>query len=185
MLRGVRDPHDGHNVVFHEFAHHLDGIDGDVDGTPPLESRQQYRTWDRVLVHEYRWLVREAGAGAATLLDHYGATNEAEFFAVATECFFECGPQLRERHPELYEILRGFYRQDTAARDKPPAAALPPRRTPTSARRNKATRKAGGGVKPQTAHGAGCRQGRRGKTGIRLLVGVHVADDTVGRREAS
>ena len=52
--------------------------------------------------------------GEPTLMDYYGATNEAEFFAVATECFFECGPRMREQHPELYAILRGFYRQDTA-----------------------------------------------------------------------
>jgi Mlc titration factor MtfA (ptsG expression regulator) len=114
VLHGVRHPHDGNNVVFHEFAHHLDGIDGEVDGTPPLESREQYRTWDQVFAQEYRRHVKAADAGAPTLLDYYGATNEAEFFAVATECFFECGNALRDDHPRLYEILRGFYRQDTA-----------------------------------------------------------------------
>jgi MtfA peptidase len=115
VLAGVKDPHDGHNVVFHEFAHHLDGIDGDVDGTPPLESREQYRTWDRVFEQEYHRLVKAARAGEPSLLDCYGAENEAEFFAVATECFFECGRQLKDEHPDLYDILRGFYRQDTAA----------------------------------------------------------------------
>jgi len=49
-----------------------------------------------------------------TLLDHYGATNQAEFFAVATECFFEQPRKMRQRHAELYEVLSGFYRQDPA-----------------------------------------------------------------------
>ncbi len=115
VLEGVADPHDGNNVVFHEFAHHLDDIDEGVDGTPPLESREQYRTWDEVVDREYRRLVKASREGKPTLLDYYGATDHAEFFAVATECFFECGAQLREEHAELYEVLRGFYRQDTAA----------------------------------------------------------------------
>ena len=46
------------------------------------------------------------------MLDQYGATNPAEFFAVATECFFEKPTQLRKKHPELYEELREYYRQD-------------------------------------------------------------------------
>jgi MtfA peptidase len=125
VLDGVRDPHDGHNVVFHEFAHHLDDIEGGVDGTPPLENRQQYRIWDKVLEREYRRLVKAARTGAPSLFDYYGATNEGEFFAVATECFFECGKAMHDEHPELYEILRGFYRQDTAAW---PAGATPPTR---------------------------------------------------------
>jgi MtfA peptidase len=115
VLDGARDPHDGQNVVFHEFAHHLDDIEGGVDGTPPLESRQQYRIWDQVLQREYRRLVKAARIGAPSLFDYYGATNEGEFFAVATECFFERGKAMHDEHPELYEILRGFYRQDTAA----------------------------------------------------------------------
>lgn len=114
VLDGVRDPHDGQNVAFHEFAHHLDDIDGGVDGTPPLESRQQYRIWDRVVSREFRQLVRAAHTGSPSLLDYYGATDEGEFFAVATECFFERGQAMRAEHPDLYQILRGFYRQDTA-----------------------------------------------------------------------
>ncbi len=115
VLAGAANPHDGRNVVFHEFAHHLDGIDGDTDGTPPLESREQYRRWDDVFFREFRQLVQAAKEGGPTLLDYYGATNEAEFFAVASECYFECGGELRTRHPELYDILYGFYRLDTAA----------------------------------------------------------------------
>jgi hypothetical protein len=114
VLRGVKRPHDGQNVAFHEFAHHLDDIDGGTDGTPPLDSRAQYRRWDQVLGEEYGRHVAAARAGEPTLLDYYGAKNEAEFFAVATECFFECGKALRDEHPHLYEILLGFYHQDTA-----------------------------------------------------------------------
>jgi MtfA peptidase len=114
VLEGVKRPHDGYNIAFHEFAHHLDDIEGGTDGTPPLESREQYRTWDRVIEQEFQRLVKAAREGEPTLMDYYGATNEAEFFAVATECFFECGPRMREQHPELYAILQEFYRQDTA-----------------------------------------------------------------------
>jgi hypothetical protein len=50
------------------------------------------------------------------LLDTYGTTNEAEFFAVTTECFFDRPVELRDRHPSLYELLCQYYRQDTARR---------------------------------------------------------------------
>ena len=65
---------------------------------------------------EYERLREEAAEGRADVLDGYGATDEAEFFAVATECFFEKPVPLRERHPRLYDVLRRYYRQDTAAR---------------------------------------------------------------------
>lgn len=104
----------GGNLVFHEFAHHLDDLDGYMDGTPPLE-RHQERRWERVVEREYERLVRASEQGRATLLNQYGATNRAEFFAVATECFFERPIALKRRHPELYDILRDFYRQDPAS----------------------------------------------------------------------
>lgn len=110
----TRDPADGGNLVFHEFAHHLDDIDGEMDGMPPLESGRQERHWDDVVTREYNRLVRSSSRGEATLLDQYGAANRAEFFAVATECFFERPIALRQRHRELYDVLRGFYRQDPA-----------------------------------------------------------------------
>ena len=104
----------GGNLVFHEFAHHLDDIDGEMDGTPPLESGAQERRWDDVVTREYNRLVRSSARGEVALLDEYGATDRAEFFAVATECFFERPIALSQRHPELYEVLRDFYRQDPA-----------------------------------------------------------------------
>lgn len=104
---------DGGNLVFHEFAHHLDDLDGGMDGTPPLERDQEER-WDRVVDEEYHRLVRASRQGRATLLNQYGASNRAEFFAVATEYFFERPIALREQHQELYQILSDFYRQDPA-----------------------------------------------------------------------
>lgn len=103
----------GGNLVFHEFAHHLDDLDGDMDGTPPLE-RGQIRRWERVVDEEYHRLVRASRQGRATLLNQYGASSRAEFFAVATECFFERPVALEKRQPKLYAILRDFYRQDPA-----------------------------------------------------------------------
>jgi MtfA peptidase len=124
VIRGARTFDDGDNVVFHEFAHQLDFEDHAVDGTPLLESRQ-YVSWARVLGGEYEALRRAANDATATLIDQYGATNPAEFFAVVTELFFERPAALRERHPALYEELRKFYQQDPATwrnRDLDPPA---------------------------------------------------------------
>jgi Mlc titration factor MtfA (ptsG expression regulator) len=108
--------HRGHNVVFHEFAHQLDMLDGVINGTPPLENAEASRRWQEVMTGEFERLARAADRGRATLLDSYGATDEAEFFAVATECFFEQPIELSKRHPELYELLCGYYKQDPAKR---------------------------------------------------------------------
>lgn len=112
VLRGASDIRDGHNVVLHEFAHQLDQADGDADGAPILARRGQYVAWARVLGTEYEQLRRDAKAHRKTVLDTYGATQPAEFFAVATECFFEKPAQLKRKHPALYEELREYYRQD-------------------------------------------------------------------------
>ncbi len=109
---GAADIHDGHNVVLHEFAHQLDVEDGSADGAPILEHRSRYVAWARVLGAEYEQLRRDAQRGRTSVLDDYGATNPAEFFAVATECFFEKPIPMKQKHPELYEQLKGYYRQD-------------------------------------------------------------------------
>jgi Mlc titration factor MtfA (ptsG expression regulator) len=111
-----RHPEEGHNVVYHEFAHQLDMLDGLIDGTPPLETPAAYRKWREVMTAEYQDLVRKSEQGRATLLDQYGTTNEGEFFAVATECFFNRPVPLRRGHPRLYDLLREYYHQDPAAR---------------------------------------------------------------------
>jgi hypothetical protein len=71
--------------------------------------------WARVLGHDFDQLVQDSEQQHRTLIDEYGATNPAEFFAVVTETFFEKPVQLRAQYPELYEQLREFYRQDPAA----------------------------------------------------------------------
>jgi len=112
---GAADPDDGHNLVLHEFAHQLDFEDGSTDGTPVLESGAQIRVWAEVFGEELEALRRAADDGEPTVLDPYGAEDPAEFFAVATETFFERAAELEQRHPRLYEQLRRFYRQDPAA----------------------------------------------------------------------
>ncbi|MDB4882907.1 MAG: hypothetical protein JWL95_1673 [Gemmatimonadetes bacterium] len=122
-LSGARDIRDGENVVFHEFAHQLDFESGDVNGTPLLGSNARYASWARVLGAEYEELRRTSDEGKKSLLDTYGAESPAEFFAVATEAFFERAVKLRETHAALYDELREFYRQDPAEWTESPTGA--------------------------------------------------------------
>ena len=115
VLAGARDIHDGHNVVLHEFAHQLDEEGGAANGAPHLELKSQYIAWARVLSAEFLQLNRDVHNGHKTVMDEYGATNPAEFFAVATETFFEKPIQLRKKHLALYDELKLFYQQDPAA----------------------------------------------------------------------
>ena len=110
----ARDVSGGHNVVLHEFAHQLDQEDGAGDGTPILESRGSYAAWARVLDEDFLQLRDKVRHHDRDVIDAYGATNEAEFFAVATEAFFDNGQALKRRHPELYEQLSGYYKLDPA-----------------------------------------------------------------------
>lgn len=110
---GASDPDDGYNVVLHEFAHQLDMMSGAPDGVPVLPERER-PAWAATIDREYEQLVREAERGADGVLDHYGATDRAEFFAVATEAFFERAHRLERERPRLYAALRQFYRQDPA-----------------------------------------------------------------------
>jgi len=112
VLRGARNFVDGQNVVLHEFSHQLDSEDGSTDGAPLLAGESSYRSWAKALSSEYRVLQRKARRGGRSLMDHYGATNPAEFFAVATETFFEKPHGMADRHAELFEVLRGYYRVD-------------------------------------------------------------------------
>ena len=116
VLRDGQRPQDGDNLVYHEFAHKLDMLDGSADGTPPLSSRAELSSWARACESAFLALKKKSERGAPTLLDSYGATNEAEFFAVATEHFFDRPRSLRQHLPELYAVLAAFYRQDPAAR---------------------------------------------------------------------
>jgi Mlc titration factor MtfA (ptsG expression regulator) len=109
VLRGGADVNDGHTVVYHEFAHQLDGQATGMDGAPPLPSRSRYIAWARVLGEEFKNLRRDLMMRQPTEIRAYGATNPAEFFAVATETYFERSDALRARHPELYDQLKQFY----------------------------------------------------------------------------
>ncbi len=113
--QGAADPGDGKNLVLHEFAHQLDFENPLADGTPALETRGAYATWARVMSAELEALRNADDAGLPTVLDGYGATNPAEFFAVATEAFFERPRALRARHGALFNELNKFYRQDPTA----------------------------------------------------------------------
>ena len=109
---GARNIQDGRNVVFHEFAHQLDQEDGDADGAPILESRSCYRSWAAVLGEEYQRLCSKTLGRRRSMLNKYGATNPAEFFAVATEAFFEKPRQMHKKAPDLYEELKSYYHLD-------------------------------------------------------------------------
>ncbi len=116
VLTGAADPHDGWNVVIHEFAHQLDSETGLTDGTPALPNRERQARWSRVMQAQFDALVAAVGRGEEdTFLDPYGASDPVEFFAVVTEAFFEQGAELRAHHPALYEELLAFYRVDTSA----------------------------------------------------------------------
>jgi MtfA peptidase len=125
VRRSGRHPEVGHNVVYHEFAHKLDMLDGAVDGVPPLRDKAEYERWNRVCQAEYQRLRELSDAGREGVLDPYGSTDEAEFFAVVTEAFFDAPSDLAEEHPALYEVLSAFYRQDTAARQRRALARAP------------------------------------------------------------
>jgi hypothetical protein len=113
VASGARFPQRGHNVVFHEFAHQLDMLDGTVDGTPPLDDPEALQRWIAVCTAAYSAV--RAGNGSPVLRD-YAGVNPGEFFAVATEVFF-CRPlELRTHERALYDELAGFYGQDPAAR---------------------------------------------------------------------
>jgi MtfA peptidase len=118
VLHGARHPEQGHNVVYHEFAHKLDMLDGAADGTPILADRAQFAEWVAVCSQEFLRLRSLAEKGHKTFLDAYGATDEAEFFAVATEEFFDRPLALQKHVPDLYRVLSSYYRQDPAERAK-------------------------------------------------------------------
>ena len=103
---------DGHNVILHEFAHQLDQEDGRAEGVPILARALDYGMWKQVMSAEYLQLCDRVENGQKTILDSYGATSPAEFFAVATETFFEKPNQLHQKHPSLYELLQRYYRLD-------------------------------------------------------------------------
>ncbi len=102
---------DGRNLVLHEFAHQLDMGDGAANGTPLLRDREMAVRWNAVMTEAYRGL-KEGSANSGEVLDRYGAEDESEFFAVATEAFFELPAEVARQHPRLYALLKDYYRLD-------------------------------------------------------------------------
>jgi MtfA peptidase len=112
VKHGAADPSDAKNVVLHEFAHQLDYENNAADGVPGLATREQQLAWSEVMRSEFASLRVADESGIPTLLDTYGATDPAEFFAVSVEAFFERPWALRGRHPKLYAELRRYFNQD-------------------------------------------------------------------------
>ena len=115
VQRGGEDEKDGRNVVIHEFAHQLDQENRHADGLPELENRQAIGNWAHAFSGAYEDFCKDLDAGRKTVMDPYGATNPAEFFAVATETFFEKAKKLQKDYPNLYEQLVKFYGLDPRA----------------------------------------------------------------------
>jgi Mlc titration factor MtfA (ptsG expression regulator) len=129
VRHGAADWTDGHNVVLHEFAHQLDSESGRANGAPYLGNPASYREWSEVLSRDYQNLRMHAMYRMDTVMDPYGATNPAEFFAVATETFYEKPYQMAEHHPALYAEFLKYYRVDPREWMTPPA---PPPAPPAS-----------------------------------------------------
>jgi hypothetical protein len=111
-LAGAAQPNDGHNLVIHEFAHQLDQENGVANGAPILGKDQDYKTWSDVFNRQFSLLQQQVSLGQVSLFDKYGATNPAEFFAVASEVFFEKAKQLSIQYPLLYRQMSAYYRVD-------------------------------------------------------------------------
>jgi len=112
VLQGARNFVDGSNVVLHEFTHQLDSETGSADGAPLLVGESSYRSWAGALSAEFEELQRDVRIGRRSFMDHYGATNPAEFFAVATETFFEKPGSMAGQHQDLFNVLKSYYRVD-------------------------------------------------------------------------
>lgn len=107
----------GYNVVIHEFAHKIDMLNGDAEGFPPLHAGMSRDAWSRAFGAAYEDMRACLARGEHTLIDPYAAENPSEFFAVASETFFEEPLHMRASYPMVYEQLSRFYRQDPASRE--------------------------------------------------------------------
>ena len=115
VLQGAINAGDGYNVVLHEFAHKLDEESGRTNGQPILHAAGHYQEWAEVLGREYRSFADRVSRRKNKVIDEYGLTSPAEFFAVATESFFEKATAMQRRLPDLYEQLKKFYAVDPAS----------------------------------------------------------------------
>lgn len=109
VKRGAFDAEDGSNLVLHEFAHQLDALDGEMNGAPLFDSKEQRDRWMEVIKHEYHALQQAVQSGLPHIINPYGGTNLAEFFACSTESYFERFDDLREERSDLWEVLYEYY----------------------------------------------------------------------------
>ena len=114
-IHGSLNTNDGHNVILHEFAHKLDEQSGDMNGLPVLRKDAHYSEWAKVLNDEFTDLQQRAERRKNSVLDVYGTVSAPEFFAVATESFFEKSKQMKNKLPDLYEQLSRYYNIDPAS----------------------------------------------------------------------
>jgi len=112
--QGAINEEDGHNVVFHEFAHQIDDLSGHTDGAPNLSRDQSFADWKHVFNAAYQAHVQHVQAGHKTVFDAYGAEGHEEFFAVAVEVFFEKPIALKHKEPAVYEQLAMLFQLDPA-----------------------------------------------------------------------
>tara|TARA_R110000868_G_scaffold26220_14_gene101301 strand:+ start:541 stop:1350 length:810 start_codon:yes stop_codon:yes gene_type:complete len=113
--QGALDDMDGHNVVFHEFAHQLDDLSGHTDGVPVLDKQQSFAEWERVFVAAFKAHSSRVESGHPSVFDAYGATGPEEFFAVAVETFFERPADLQREAPDVYRQLERLFRLDPSS----------------------------------------------------------------------
>jgi MtfA peptidase len=112
IVEDREDPDTDLNVILHEFAHQLDAERGDMNGQPPMADADLRREWSKVMMEAYDDLGRQVDAGRNTALDPYGAEHPSEFFAVATETFFQQPRRLQAVYPKVYAVLSRYYQQD-------------------------------------------------------------------------
>jgi Mlc titration factor MtfA (ptsG expression regulator) len=105
-----------YNVVIHEFAHKLDMLNGDANGFPPLHRDMSREAWSAAFSSAYEHFCERVERDETLPMDPYAAESPAEFFAVATEVFFEAPFELKHAYPAVYQQLAAFFRQDTAVR---------------------------------------------------------------------
>jgi hypothetical protein len=139
VVDGLKYPGEDANTAIHEFAHVLDHANGGFDGTPVLHDPSHYKPWARVMSRHFLRL-RDGKRIEAEVLDEYGAKSEAEFFAVATEAFFDRPAELRRRLPALYRELKRFYRIDPPSEEDPdprPRSSETPSSSPSGSSRGR------------------------------------------------
>lgn len=111
-LYGAEVPNDGNNVVIHEFAHQLDQENGRANGAPILGRGQSYQCWSKIFSQQFKILKQQAESGEPSIFSYYGATEPAEFFAVASEVFFEKSQKFSREYPTLYQQFTQYYKVD-------------------------------------------------------------------------